>query len=310
MTLSQLEQIIEVANTGTISQAAVNLFVSQPNLSLSIKRAEDELGTKLFFRNSTGMVLTPHGNEFVDRAREILMQVAALSDACSTNTALFPLELSIVSLSHRILDIEIALLLQKYDQNFIKVNILDCAGVKLLDHVAENRAELGFCTVYNFSKHVMMRQMSLRKLEYHFIDNLRTGIYVGMNNKRFSSEDKVVDFDKIRTTPLVRIANREFNTRTIQNQLLVTHGISLNPHKEIVVSNFGELRNMINLSDSYAIAAYVDVDYAPHGFYSDVRFIPFEPGILHAEFGYVQKENTVRSPLANELLKNIKRRFE
>jgi len=90
----------------------------------------------------------------------------------------------------------------------------------------------------------------------------------------------------------------------------VTHGISLNPHKEIVVSNFGELRNMINLSDSYAIAAYVDVDYAPHGFYSDVRFIPFEPGILHAEFGYVQKENTVRSPLANELLKNIKRRFE
>lgn len=309
MKLSQLEQIIEVANTGTISQAAINLFVSQPNLSLSIKRAEDELGTKLFNRTSTGMTLTPHGVDFVDRAKEILQQIDALSDVCRGDKALFPLELNVVSISHRIVDIEVAKLLKRYDQNFVKVNLQDAAGILLLDAVADNRAELGFCTVYGFSKQVMMRQMSLRKLEYHFIDNLRTGIYVGMNNKRFSDQDKVVDFDKIHRTAIVRIAHREFNTRTIQDQLLANNGISLAPHREIVVGNFGMLRNMLNLMDAYAIAAYVDVDYAAEGFYSDVRFIPFEEGTLQAEFGYIQRENTVRSPLANELLKNIRRRF-
>lgn len=309
MKLSQLEQIIEVANTGTISQAALNLFISQPNLSLSIKRTEDELGTKLFNRTSTGMVLTQHGVEFVDRAKEILQQVEALGDACRSDKSLFPLELSVVSISHRVVDIEIAKLLQKYGQNFVKVNLHDAAGLNLLDYVADNRAELGFCTVYDFTKQVMMRQMSQRKLEYHYIGELCTGIYVGMNNKRFTDQDKMIDFDKIKDLPVVRIAHREFNTRTVQDHLLATNNICLTPRREIVVSNFGILRNMINLMDSYAIAAYVDVDYAPEGFYSDVRFIPFPPGTINAEFGYIQRENTVRSPLANELLKSVRRRF-
>ena len=199
--------------------------------------------------------------------------------------------------------------MQRYDQNYVKINLFDSTGIKLLDHVAENRAELGFCTVYDFTKQVMMRQMSLRKLEYHFIGNLRPGIYVGINNKRFSSADKVVDFDKIKDMSIVRLANREFNTQSITDNLLARKGISLMPRHEITVSNFGSLRNMINLPDSYAIAAYVDVSYAPEGFYSDVRFIPFPPDTINAEFGYVQRENTVRSVLANELIKNLTRKF-
>ena len=44
MKLSQIEQILEVARVGSISQAAENLYESQPTLSLSIKRLEEEIG--------------------------------------------------------------------------------------------------------------------------------------------------------------------------------------------------------------------------------------------------------------------------
>lgn len=309
MKLSQLEQIIEVANTGTISQAATNLFISQPNLSLSIKRAEDELGTKLFSRTSSGMVPTSAGVEFVERAKEILQQLDALSDACRSDKSLFSLELNVASVSYRVVEIEVANLLRKYDQNSVKINLVDAAGTRLLDCIAENRAELGFCTVYDFTKQVMMRQASIRKLEYHSIGDLQPGIYVGKNNPNFSSKEQMVDFERIKNTPIVRIAHREFNAQTLQEQLFAQNGISLTPRQEIVVSNFGTLRNMLNLIDGYAIAAYLNIPYGEDGFYSDLRFIPFEPGTLKAEFGYIQQENTVRSPLANELLKNIRRRF-
>lgn len=309
MKLSQLEQIIEVANTGTISQAAANLFVSQPNLSLSIKRVEDELGAKLFHRSSSGMSLTANGVEFVERAKEILQQLDALSEVSRPDKARFSLELGVASTGYRVVDIEVARMLEKYDQNHIKINFLDAAGIKLLDCVAENRAELGFCTVYSFAKQIMMRQIAQRKLEYHFISNLRIGIYVGMNNPRFSDSDGAVDYEKIKDTPIIRIAHREFNSHPLYEQLLVNHGISLTPKQEIVVSNFGMCRNVLNLTDSYAIGAYVDAPYGEDGFYSDVRFIPFDPATLQAEFGCVQRENSIRSPLANELLKNVKRRF-
>ncbi|MBQ3556571.1 MAG: LysR family transcriptional regulator [Oscillospiraceae bacterium] len=309
MNLSQLEQIIEVANTGTLSQAAANLFVSQPNLSLSIKRAEEELNVKLFLRSSTGMTLTAAGAEFVDRAREILQQVDAMTAACRVDNSRVPLELDLVSVSHRVVEMEVARLLQRYDQNFVKINLLDSSGIKLLDHVAQNRAEIGFCTVYNFTKSVLMRQTALRKLEYHAIGPMRTGIYVSASNPRFTAGDTQVDFDKIRDLALLRLAGREFNTQSITDYLHNTRGIHLTPRHEITVNNFNVLRNMLGLVDGYAIAAYVDVPYAPEGFYSDVRFIPFPEDTVQAEFGYVQRENTVRSLLANELLKNISRRF-
>ncbi|MBQ3134206.1 MAG: LysR family transcriptional regulator [Oscillospiraceae bacterium] len=309
MNLSQLEQIIEVSDTGTLSQAAANLFVSQPNLSLSIKRAEEELNVKLFHRSSTGMTLTAAGAEFVDRAREILQQVDAMTAACRADNARVSLELNLVSVSHRVVEVEVARLLQRYDQNFVKINLLDSSGIKLLDHVAQSRAEIGFCTVYSFTKSVLMRQLSLRKLEYHTIGQMRTGIYVSASNPHFSAEDTQVDFDKIRSLPFLHLAGREFNTQSITDYLKLAKGIHLTPRHEITVNNFNVLRNMLGLVHGYAIAAYVDVPYAPEGFYSDVRFIPFPEGIVEAEFGCIQRENTVRSLLANELLKNIRRRF-
>ena len=49
MKLEQFEQVLEVAKTGTFSKAAKNLYMSQPNLSLSIKQF---IIVHLFFRRS------------------------------------------------------------------------------------------------------------------------------------------------------------------------------------------------------------------------------------------------------------------
>ena len=47
MKLSQIEQVLEVARVGSISQAAENLYMSQPKLSLSIKQLELDVGKDL-----------------------------------------------------------------------------------------------------------------------------------------------------------------------------------------------------------------------------------------------------------------------
>lgn len=50
-----------VANTGNISKAAKELYISQPAISKSIQKLEESLGTKLFSRSSRGVTLTPEG---------------------------------------------------------------------------------------------------------------------------------------------------------------------------------------------------------------------------------------------------------
>lgn len=75
MNLSHLKYAIEVAKTKSISKAAENLFMNQPNLSRAIKELEDSLGTTLFKRTSKGISITPHGHEFLNYAEKILNQV-------------------------------------------------------------------------------------------------------------------------------------------------------------------------------------------------------------------------------------------
>lgn len=61
----------EIARTGSFSQAAENLYVSQPSLSASIKRLEEKIGEPLFDRSCHPVQLTVCGQEYLQTARKI-----------------------------------------------------------------------------------------------------------------------------------------------------------------------------------------------------------------------------------------------
>ena len=75
MNILHLKYAVEVANTGSISKAANNLYMNQPNLSRAIKELEDSLGITIFDRTTKGMTVTPDGEEFLSHAKKILSQI-------------------------------------------------------------------------------------------------------------------------------------------------------------------------------------------------------------------------------------------
>lgn len=75
MNITHLKYAAEVAKTGSISQAAENLFMSQPNLSKAIKEFELSLGFTIFKRTSKGIEPTARGAEFLSYAENILTQI-------------------------------------------------------------------------------------------------------------------------------------------------------------------------------------------------------------------------------------------
>ena len=72
MTLVQLRHLIELAVTGSFSQSAIKLHLTQPALSRSIKALEDELGQPLFDRIGRKNELTAFGAHIVQRARVLV----------------------------------------------------------------------------------------------------------------------------------------------------------------------------------------------------------------------------------------------
>lgn len=72
MDLRQLEYFREIADTGSINEAARRLNMSQPPLSYQLRQLEDELAVRLFDRSSQGVALTEAGKLLYSRAGELL----------------------------------------------------------------------------------------------------------------------------------------------------------------------------------------------------------------------------------------------
>lgn len=68
----QLRAFIEVAKSSTFAEAAVNLHLTQPALSSSIKKMEQQLGGRLFERNTRNVSLTPEGELLLPNAIRLL----------------------------------------------------------------------------------------------------------------------------------------------------------------------------------------------------------------------------------------------
>lgn len=72
MTFEQLEYFCAAAQLGNFSRAAESVRISQPSLSIAMRKLEKELGVKLFLENRKGAVLTDAGRLFYQDARELL----------------------------------------------------------------------------------------------------------------------------------------------------------------------------------------------------------------------------------------------
>ena len=78
MTLQQLKYMIIVAERGSITEAAKELYISQPSLSGAIKEVEKESGITIFSRCRAGVALTKEGMEFLGYARQVVQQMELL----------------------------------------------------------------------------------------------------------------------------------------------------------------------------------------------------------------------------------------
>lgn len=75
MNTQYLKYVTEIEKAGSISAAAANLYMAQPNLSKAIKDMEAEIGYAIFSRTSNGIKVTDKGSEFLYHAHKMLEQL-------------------------------------------------------------------------------------------------------------------------------------------------------------------------------------------------------------------------------------------
>jgi DNA-binding transcriptional LysR family regulator len=157
---------VEIERTRSITRAAENLFMAQPNLSKAIKELEAETGFVIFERNSKGVIPTQKGLEFLSYARMILEEMShikQLTDEENPDRQSFSISMPRASyiaegFTRTALELDI--------NKEINIGIKETGSVQTINNVAENRFNLGIVRYQTVYENYYLDFLTEKKLDH------------------------------------------------------------------------------------------------------------------------------------------------
>ncbi|WP_282941657.1 LysR family transcriptional regulator [Paenibacillus sp. RC67] len=148
MHLEQLEFIVEVAKTGSLTAAAQNLHVTLSAVSQSISNLEAELKISLFTRSRSGAAPTAEGKVIIHKAVEVLDKLKELREEANgySNTQSGELRLATIP-GPLFLYLDTILGLKKQYPN-IQMEIMEKGTLEIIDDVRHNKIDMGLIILY------------------------------------------------------------------------------------------------------------------------------------------------------------------
>ena len=176
MNTQHLQYIIEIERTRSISQAAENLFLGQPNLSRILHDLEESLGFRIFERTSRGVRPTERGARFLKHARNMLREMDYI-EALGPRHAV-PNRLRVcIPRSAKLRDATAGYRASLPEASDLDARIFECHARRALEILSAGEAEIGvirFRVEYRdyFEEQTAQQELSLQILSryrYHLI---------------------------------------------------------------------------------------------------------------------------------------------
>lgn len=163
MNTLHLKYALEVARTKSISQAASNLYMAQPNLSKAIRELEDNVGITIFERSSKGVRPTEKGCEFLNYARRVLADInkmRSLRDSSENPQT----RISIPRGSY--ISMAFASLVSSFDMTKeININLCETNSMETILNVSENDYSIGIIRYQTINEKYFLDYIKEKGLE-------------------------------------------------------------------------------------------------------------------------------------------------
>lgn len=306
MKLEQIEQVVEIARQRSISQAAMNLFISQPSLSLSIQRLEEELGETIFVRTNKGVRLTPFGKQFVSYAEAILEQTHQLADLSREDGRKNGAKLSVANGGFRFVTDACARLYREHQDSGIDLTVGDAIGYDIIDLIADNLYEIGVTRIWKFQSSIVKKQMRQKNVQFFPLAQIPLSIVVGRGSPLYHSRTDVVTREDLADFPLLSYS---YLCKGPFAGILREAGIP--PARDrILVTSRASCFEVLDSTPAYYVSATPQPAYQHTDYYPNARSLRLADCDITAEIGWLKTENCHLSPLANEFIRILSSYFD
>lgn len=303
MKMDQLRQMVELYQTGSINRAAANLFMSQPNLSQSIRRLEDELGCSLITRNNRGVSFTDKGKDFVLYAKDVLRQFDHLSTigqdpgagtACRT--------LSVSSMNYRPLVLLAAEFYRRFPPEELRLILHEQDRDGVIDSVVNGDSEIGVLNMLSSYQKDLIKQLKGKGLRFTRLSDDIPVVLVSERHPLYARGDfaKVTPAD-LADFPLVRYSAMDQSHYSDKAHLV---GITRTAG-EIIVDTRSALHEILENTQAFAVVSYNEKLYRHFRYYPGTHRLLIEGCTLTHTFGWIMREDATLSLLAKDFIQTL-----
>ncbi|MBR6707408.1 MAG: LysR family transcriptional regulator [Clostridia bacterium] len=248
MTLQQLKYIVEVADRGSITEAAKALFIAQPSLSAAIQELEREIGTVIFLRSSRGVRLTSEGAEFLGYARQVVQQAGLIEEKYIARTQ--PKKRFAVSTQHYSFTAGAFVELVRSQRGEAYEFILrEGKTADVIGDVRNLRSEMGILYLSGFNSPVIEKQLREASLQFSDLFTARPHIFIGRNNPLAGR--KMVTLEDLRDLPCLTYDQGDQNALYYSEEILS----SMDHDKSIMVTDKSTIVDLMVGTAGYTISS-------------------------------------------------------
>ncbi len=247
MTLQQLRYVITVAKKGSISEAAKELFISQPSLSNAIKELEKEMQIVIFSRTNKGIVVSEEGREFLGYARQVVEQADLLKERyLETKTVRKRFS---ISTQHYSFAVDALVdLVKKYRDSEYEFTLRETRTYEIIEDVKTLKSEIGILYLNDFNEKVITKLLKENNLVFKELFQAKPHIFVSNTNPL--AVKKIVTLEDIEPYPYLCFEQGEYNSFYFSEEILST----LTHRKIIRVSDRATLFNLLIGLNGYTIS--------------------------------------------------------
>ena len=298
MTLQQLRYVVMVAETGTITEAANKLYISQPSLTNAIHELEKEMNLVIFHRTNKGISLSKEGDDFLGYARQVLEQASILEDHYKGNKG--GKKQFCVSTQHYSFAVNAFVdLIKQYGQEEYDFSLRETQTYEIIEDVAKMRSEIGLLFLNDFNEAVLRKLLKSHDLEFHPLFTAKPHVFISSRHPLAKKE--VITNKELEEYPYLSFEQGEHNSFYFSEEIFST-----SERKNIRVRDRATLFNLLIGLNGYTVCSGV-IDKKLNG--KNIIAVPLaDEGDMR--IGYIKHRKGMTSRLGATYLEAIQKYLE
>lgn len=299
MRIQQLEYLEKIAETGSINEAAKQLFISQPSLSQAMKELEKEYGIQLFYRSKLGISLTREGREFINYSRGVLDQVDLLEERFGKKKSRKQ-NFSVSAQHYAFVVHAFVELVKTLGQESYQLTLRETQTQNVLEDIQQFKSELGVIYLNAFNQTVMKRLINEKDLEFTPLFEAKPHVFVGRDNPL--TKKKEITLEDLEPYPYLSYEQGDTNSFYFSEEILST----MERKQHIEISDRATIFNLMVGLDGYTISSGIISSEL-----NDEKIIAIPLKIEDTMIlGYLKHKKMALSPMATEYLVLLKQHIE